>query len=89
MRYVLIPATNKEISGDNITLKEFYVYLGYHFFMHAYGGISDQRLWWSPKTRINLEKIPLPDAEVIGPLKVHINYLFREVYKQVFSFIFA
>ena len=36
VRGVLIPATNKEISGDNITLKEFYVYLGCQFFMACF-----------------------------------------------------
>ena len=30
---VLIPETKEGISGDGITLKEFYVYLGCHFFM--------------------------------------------------------
>ena len=49
VRDVLIPATNEEISGDDITLKEFYVYLGCHFFMACFEGISDRRLWWSPK----------------------------------------
>ena len=28
VRDVLIPATNEEISGENITMQEFYVYLG-------------------------------------------------------------
>ena len=45
VRGVLIPATNEEISGDDITLKEFYVYLGCHFFMARFEGISDWRLW--------------------------------------------
>ena len=49
VRDVLIPATNKEISGDDITLKDFYVYLGCHFFMASFEGISDRILWWSPK----------------------------------------
>ena len=33
VRDVLIPETNKEIVGDDITLQEFYVYFRYHFFM--------------------------------------------------------
>ena len=49
VRDVLIPATNEKFSGDNINLKEFYVYLGCHFFMAYFEVISDQRLWWSPK----------------------------------------
>ena len=49
VRDVLIPATNEEIAGDNITLQEFYVYFGCHFFMACFEGISDRRLWWYPK----------------------------------------
>ena len=57
VRDVLIPATNEEISGENITLKEFYVYLGYHFFMACLWGISDRRLWWSPKP-VSSQEVP-------------------------------
>ena len=49
VRDVLIPATNEESSGDEITLKEFYLYLGCHFFMACFKVISDRRLWWYPK----------------------------------------
>ena len=49
VRDVFTPATKEEISGDDITLKEFYVYLGCHFFMACFEGISDRILWWSPK----------------------------------------
>ncbi|KAL7525460.1 hypothetical protein ACHAXR_001013, partial [Thalassiosira sp. AJA248-18] len=45
----VIPATNKEIEGDILTLQEFYVYLGCHIFMACFEGISDRRLWWSSK----------------------------------------
>ena len=48
-RDVLITATNKEIPGGDITLKEFYVYLGCHLFMACFEGIYDRILWWSPK----------------------------------------
>ena len=37
VRDVLIPETNKEVAGDDITLQEFYVYLGCHFFMACFG----------------------------------------------------
>ena len=33
VRVVLIPETNEEIAGDSITLQDFYVFLGCHFFM--------------------------------------------------------
>ena len=38
---VVILAANKEINGDPLTLSEFYTYLGCHFFMSCFGGISD------------------------------------------------
>ena len=49
VRDVLIPATNEEITGDKITLQEFYVYWGCYFFMDCFERISDRRLWWSPQ----------------------------------------
>ena len=49
VRIVLIPATNEEISGDDITLQEFYVYLGFFFFMACFEGIYERILWCSPK----------------------------------------
>ena len=49
VRDFLIPATNEGLLGDAITLQEFYVFLGCHFFMACFEGISDRRFWWSPK----------------------------------------
>ena len=49
LRDVFITETKKEISGDDINLKEFYVYLVCQFFMACFEVISDRRLWWSPK----------------------------------------
>jgi hypothetical protein len=49
VRDVVIPASNAEIEGEDLTLREFYVYLGCHFLMACFEGISDRRLWWSPK----------------------------------------
>jgi hypothetical protein len=46
---VLIPATNANIGGDPINLFEFYVFLGCHFYMASFEGISDRNLWWSQK----------------------------------------
>ena len=47
---VLIPATNKQItSGNELTLSEFYRYLGCHFYMACFEGVSDRRMWWSSK----------------------------------------
>ena len=89
VRDVLIPATNEEIVGDDITLQKLYVYLGCHFFMACFEEISDRILWWSPKTGINLGRNLLPASEVHGPPPVHINYLCHDVYKQAFYFIFG
>ena len=48
-RDVLIPATNKNIEGDPLCLSEFYVWLGCHFYMACFEGISDRKMWWSSK----------------------------------------
>lgn len=46
----LIPATNRELGRmAPLTLSEFYVWLGCHFFMCCYEGVSDRRMWWSAK----------------------------------------
>ena len=58
VRDVLIPATNEEISRKDINLKEFYVYLGCHFFMAYFEGISDRILGWSPKLVSIWERSP-------------------------------
>ena len=46
---VLIPTTNENLEGQGIDLQEFYVFLGCHFFMASFEGISDRKLWWSSK----------------------------------------
>ena len=49
VRGVLVTATIEENSGDEITLQDFYVYLGCYLFMACFEEISDRILWWSPK----------------------------------------
>ena len=63
---VLIPATNNEIEGDALTLSQFYVYLGCHFFMACFEGISDRRLWWSSKPITIEEGAPFRLQEYIS-----------------------
>ena len=48
VRDVVIPMTNKTLT-TNMTLKEFYVWLGCLFFMACYEGVPDRDLWWSTK----------------------------------------
>ena len=43
---VVIPATNEHLE-ENLTLHEFYVWLGCQFFMACYEGVSTVRDWWS------------------------------------------
>ena len=59
VRGVLIPWTNEEITGDDINLQEFYVYLGCQFLMACFEVISDQILWWYPKLVSIQEGAPL------------------------------
>ena len=49
VKEVIIPATNHGIYGNKLTLSEYYVFLGCHFFMACFEGISDRRDWWSKK----------------------------------------
>jgi len=44
---VLIPQTNKNIEGEELTLSEFYVWLGVNFLIGCCEGIVDRRDWWS------------------------------------------
>ncbi len=44
---VLIPQTNKNIEGEELTLSEFYVWLGVNFSIGCYKGIADRQDWWS------------------------------------------
>ena len=37
---VVVPITNRYIDGPNMTLKDFYVWLGCHFFMACFEGIK-------------------------------------------------
>ena len=47
---IVIPSTNKYIEGDDMTLQEFYVWLGCHFFTTCFEWVEDKRLWWSKKS---------------------------------------
>ncbi|KAL7477985.1 hypothetical protein ACHAW6_003774, partial [Cyclotella cf. meneghiniana] len=44
---VLIPPTNKTLKGEDLSLSEFYVWLGINLLMGCFSGISDWRNWWS------------------------------------------
>ena len=46
---VLIPSTNKILKEEDIDLQEFYIFLGCHFFMACFEGVSDRQDWWSSK----------------------------------------
>ena len=42
--------TNKYIEGPNMTLQDFYVWLGCHFVMAGFEGVENNKIWWSEKT---------------------------------------
>ena len=37
------------IKGPNITLQDFYVWMGRHFFMAGFEGIKNNKIWWLEK----------------------------------------
>ncbi len=45
-REVLIPTTNNNLPGDDLTLSEFYVWLGINMLIGCYSGILDWHDWW-------------------------------------------
>ena len=41
---VVVPMTNRYIDGRNMTLQDFYVWLGCHFFMAGFEGIENNKM---------------------------------------------
>ena len=41
---VVVPTTNRYIDGPNMTLQDFYVWLGCHFFMACFEGIEKKNV---------------------------------------------
>ncbi len=44
---VLIPQTNNNIDGKQLTFSEFYVWLGANFLLGCFEGIANRQDWWS------------------------------------------
>ena len=49
IKTVVIPATNQHKEGEQLTLNEFYVWLGCRFFMACFIGEYNAQAWWSSK----------------------------------------
>ena len=58
IRSVIIPATNIVLEGEQLTLREFYVWLGCRFFIACHVGEYDTRAWWSKKPPSRWEGAP-------------------------------
>ena len=58
IRDTIIPATNKKILGDPLTLSEFYKWLGIRFYMACFVGVTPINLWWSTKDVDRYEGAP-------------------------------
>ena len=88
VRGVLIQEINKEIEGNDITLQEFYVYFGCHFFMVCFEGIYDWRLWLSPKQFSIREESPFRLQKYMSLLRfIYITYAMRFIEKPFPSFL--
>ncbi|KAL7484143.1 hypothetical protein ACHAW6_009787 [Cyclotella cf. meneghiniana] len=57
---VIIPAPNKELIGDPLTMSEFYFYRRCHFFMSCFEGIFNQRIGKSLKPISMRDRGPFP-----------------------------
>ena len=49
IKQTIIPTTKIKIKGEPLTLQEFYLWLGCHFFIACVVGKYDMRAWWSTK----------------------------------------
>ena len=68
-QYILntvIKETNKTLQGGMLDLQEFYVWLGCHFYMACFQGITDRRLWWSKETIDKFKGAPFRLGEYIS-----------------------
>ena len=68
---VVVPMTNRYIDGPNMTLKDFYVWLGCHFFMACFEGIEKNKMWWSEKTIDMFEGAPFRLSEYMSVWRFH------------------
>ena len=48
IKSIIIPKTNKHLQVP-VTMQEFFVFLGYHFFIACHQGVEDPDSWWSTK----------------------------------------
>ena len=46
---VVIPMTKNYFEGPHMTLQDFYVWLGFHFFMSGFEEIDNNKMWWFGK----------------------------------------
>ena len=63
--------TNRYIDGPNMTLQDFYVWLGCHFFMEGFEGIENKKMWWSEKTIDMFEGAPCMLSEYMSGWRFH------------------
>ncbi len=55
---VLIPQANKNIQGEELTLSEYYVWLGVNFLIGCFEGIANHQDWWSMDTVTEFKDAP-------------------------------
>ena len=58
--------TNKYIEGSNMTLQDFYVWLGCHIFKAGFEGIENNKMWWSEKIINIFEGAPFRLSEYMS-----------------------
>ena len=63
--------TNRYIEGPNMTLQDFYVWLGCHLFMAGFKGIDNNKMWWSDNTIDMFEGAPFGLSEYMLGWRFH------------------
>ena len=63
---VQIPETNKNLVGEELSLKEFYVWLDVNFFIGFHEGVSDPHKWWSTEPVMDFKGAPYRISKLIS-----------------------
>ncbi|KAL7474805.1 hypothetical protein ACHAW6_000758, partial [Cyclotella cf. meneghiniana] len=64
--HTMIPATNKHIEGEHLTMPELYKWLGRLFFMACFDGILPMTEWWSKRPISMFEGAPFRLNELMS-----------------------
>ena len=68
---VVISMTKIYIEGPHMTLQDFYVWMGCHFFMAGFEGIENNKMWWTENPIDVFKGAPFMLSEYISGRRFH------------------